>query len=67
MSGDRKFRIALRLAGAEGVIIIGLLMYILELNSVIPSRFTWALAAFFGGVCVVIVGTLEKKYRKTPQ
>lgn len=67
MPSNRRFWIIIRIAVAEGAIIFGLLMYILQLNSVISSRITWPLATLFTIIAGVLVTIAEKKYKSTLQ
>jgi len=65
MSSNRSFWIIIRIAVAEGAIIFGLLMYILQLNSVISSTFTWSLPTIFTLIAMVLLAIAERKYKNT--
>lgn len=67
MPSDRSFWIMARIAVFESFIIIGLLMYVLQLNSVISSTVTWPLASIFGSIVIVSFLIVERKYKKIPQ
>jgi hypothetical protein len=53
----------IRIAFAELLIIIALLMYILQLKSVISPLQTWSLAGIFGAIAAIVLSIVEKKYR----
>jgi hypothetical protein len=63
MPSDRRFWIMLRIAVAELAIIFGLLMYILQLNSVIRPLQTWPFASIFTIITFILLSIAEKKYR----
>jgi hypothetical protein len=63
MPSDRRFWIKIRIAFVAGVLIFGLLMYILHLKSVISLRITLPLAMLFTMIAVIILNIAEKKYR----
>jgi hypothetical protein len=67
MPRDRSFWIMARIAVFESYIIIGLLMYILQLNSVIRPAYTVPLASIFGLIVIVSFLIVERKYKKIPQ
>jgi len=67
MPSDRRFWIIIRIAVAEGAIIFGLLMYILQLNSVISSTFTWPLATIFTLIAMVLLAIAERKHKNILQ
>jgi hypothetical protein len=57
----------IRIAVVELDIIFGLLMYILQLNSVIRPLQTWPLASIFAAITGLILYIAEKKYRNNNQ
>ena len=63
MSSDRRFWILIRIAVLELIIIFALLMYILQLKSVIGPLQTWSLAGIFVSIAAMILSIVEKKYR----
>ena len=67
MPSDKRFWIIIRMAAAEAAIIFALLMYILQLKSVIRPLQTWPLAGIFAAIAVVILSIAEKKYRNNHQ
>ena len=65
MPSNRSFRIITRLAFFEGAIIISLIMYILELKSVISSTVTWPLATFFVLIEMILLGIVDRKQKNS--
>ena len=63
MPSNRSFRIITRIAFFEGAIIFSLLMYILELKSVIGSTFTWPLATLFVVIEMMLLVIVERKQK----
>lgn len=67
MPSDRNFWITIRIGVAEAAIIFGLLMYILQLKSVIRPLQTWPLAGIFASIAFILLSIAEKKYKNIPQ
>ena len=67
MPSSRSFWIIVRIAVAEAAIIFGLLMYILQLESVIRPLSTWPLAGIFAAIAFTLLAIAEKKYTNTMQ
>ena len=65
MPSDRNFWIMIRIAVAETSIIFALLMYILQLKSVIRPLSTWPLAGIFAAIAFTLLAIAEKS-TKTP-
>ena len=63
MPSNRSVRIITRIAFFEGAIIFSLLMYILQLNSVISSTFTWPLATIFVVIESILLVIVERKQK----
>ena len=63
MPSNRSVRIITRIAFFEGAIIFSLLMYILQLNSVISSTFTWPLATIFVVIESILLAIVERKQK----
>jgi hypothetical protein len=63
MPSDRRFWIMIRIAVVELVIIFALLMYILQLNSLIRPTFAMSSAAMFSGIAVLLLSIVKKKYK----
>jgi hypothetical protein len=53
MPSDRSFKIMTRIAIAEGAIVFGLLLYLLQLSSIISPMFT-----LLGGIIVTIMALI---------
>jgi len=67
MPSNRRFWIIIRISVAEAAIIFGLLMYILQLKSVISPLSTWPLATIFTLIAMVLLAIAERKYKNTLQ
>ena len=67
MPSDRSFWILIRIAVAEVAIIFTLLMYILQLKSVIRPLPAVSLAGMFAGIATVLLFIAKKKYKNNHQ
>jgi len=67
MPSDRRFWIIIRITVAEASIIFALLMYILQLKSMIRPLSTWPLAGIFAAIAFTLLNIAEKKYKNIPQ
>lgn len=67
MPSDRRFWIIIRITVAEASIIFALLMYILQLKSMIRPLSTWPLAGIFAAISFTLLNIAEKKYKNIPQ
>ena len=63
MPSNRSFRILTRTVFFEGAIIFSLIMYILELKSVISSTVTWPLATLFVAIEMILLAIIERKQK----
>jgi hypothetical protein len=63
MSSDRRFWIMIRIAAVELVIIFALLMYILQLKSLIRPVSAMSLAVMFSAIAVLLLSIVNRKYR----
>lgn len=67
MPSDRSFWILIRIAVVELVIIFALLMYILQLNSVISPLSAMSSAVMFSAIAVLLLSIVKKKYKNNHQ
>lgn len=67
MPSDRRFWIIIRITVAEASIIFAILMYILQLKSMIRPLSTWPLAGIFAAIAMVLLAIAERKYKSTLQ
>jgi hypothetical protein len=63
MPSDRRFWIMIRIAVVELVIIFTLLMYILQLNSLIRPTSAMTSAVMFSAIAVLLLSIVKKKYK----
>jgi hypothetical protein len=63
MSSERRFWIMIRIAIVELVIIFALLMYILQLNSLIRPISAMSSAVMFSAIAVLLLSIVKKKYK----
>ena len=67
MPSDRRFWIIIRITVAEASIIFAILMYILQLKSVISPLPAVSLAGMFSAIAVLLLSLLKKKYKNNHQ